>query len=299
MSVRGITTILFLACATSLSAQTPVRTTLDAARAGNWYVRIGTSAADTVFGRITRVHRDSLTLARTQLALDDVASLDRRIRRGSGALPTGLFGAAVLGLLGAGLAGLCESDCEYAWVGPMAGGAAAGMALGSVMGAVVAPGRIEWRRVYPPIDSAHVRENAQVAQQPDDRPYAGGGVTFMFGTGWSIENVRYRLFRLGLQLSGTTNRVRPVETTGEFQLIGADGAAVFYAGGGANVMWERGIYAGPVLGFIFSDGPIPTVSLRAGWRPRSSGLRPEVRADYLINEGGVMLVTLGVGLEVH
>ena len=296
MAVRGIISILFFAWATSLSAQTPVQSTINTARAGNWYVRIGTANADTVSGRITRVRRDSLTLARAQLALRDVVSVDRRIRRGSGALPTGLFGAAVLGLFGAGLAGLCESDCEYAWVGPMAGGAAAGMALGSVMGAVIAPGRIEWRRVYPPTDSAQVKE---VAQQPDTPPYAGGGVTFMAATGWSIENVRFRLFRLGLQLSGTSSAERPVETTGEFQLIGADGAAVFYAGGGANVMWERGIYAGPALGFLFSDGPIPTVSLRAGWRPRSSGLRPELRADYLINEGGAMLVTLGVGLEVH
>ena len=287
--------LVFLSAA-SLSAQSPARPTIDAARAGNWYLRIATSGSDTVQGRIATVRADTVRFARTYVLMSDVASIDRRIRRGGGALPAGLFGAVVFGALGAGLAGLCESDCEYAWVLPTAGGAATGMAMGAVAGALIVPGRPEWRRLYPPYDSLQARA---VAREQEDQPFAGGGVTVNFAVGRSIEEFSYRIFRLGLQLGGTGRAERPVETTGEFQLIGADGAAVFYAGGGANVLVRDGAYVGGAFGFILSDEPMPTLSARAGLRPRRSGLRPEIRGDYLISDAGALLLTVGVGLEMR
>ena len=293
-----IASILVLFCATSLSAQSPAHSTITTARAGNWYVRLGTSSGDSVEGRIALLRGDTVRVARTPVLLSDVATIDRRVRRGGGALPTGLFGAAVFGAIGLGLSGLCEFDCEYAWVLPTAGGAAIGMTMGTVVGAMVAPGRIEWRRVHPTSDTARV---AGTAPAVDEQPYAGGGVTFSAGTGWSLEERTYRILRLGLQLGGTSRAERPVETTGEFQLIAApDGSGVvLFAGGGANLMLPSGAYGGAAVGFVFGGEPMPSVGARAGLRPRRAGLRPELRADYIFGDAQALLMTLSIGLEVH
>jgi hypothetical protein len=280
-----------------LPAQTTVRSTIEHARSGNWYVRVTTPANDTLQGRITGVRSDSVRFGRAAVFLEDVATIDRRIRRGGGALPAGIFGAVAFGAIGFGLSGLCEFDCGNAALIGLAGGAAIGMAVGSVLGAVVAPGKPEWRRVHPPLDSTQVAASTQDAKEKPS--FAGGGVTVNVGTGWVLEDVRYRLFRVGLQLGGTSEAERPVESTGEFALIGVpDGGGVFYVGAGANIMLANGAYVGPAAGFILSDDAMVTLSGRAGIRPRTSGLRPEIRADYVV-EGPSLLVTLSVGLEVH
>jgi hypothetical protein len=282
---------------TALPAQTTVRSTIERARSSNWYLRVTTPANDTLQGRITALRSDSIHFGRSAVLLGDVVTIDRRIRRGGGAVPAGIFGAVAFGAIGLGLSGLCEFDCDNAALIGMAGGAAMGMAAGSVIGALIAPGRPEWRRVHPPFDSTQAVARAQEANK--EASFAGGGVTVSVGTGWVLEDVRYKLFRVGLQLAGTSTAERPVETTGEFALIGVpDGGGVFYAGVGANLMVASGAYVGPAVGFILSDGPMVALSGRAGIRPRTSGLRPEVRADYVV-EGPSLLVTLSLGLEVH
>jgi hypothetical protein len=290
--------ILIIASTTSLSAQSPLRPTVDAARANNWYVRFTTLQGDSAAGRVTAVRNDTVRVGRTSVALGDVAIIDRRIRRGGGALPGALFGAATVGFVGASLSGLCESDCEWAWLIGLGGGAAMGLTVGTAIGALAAPGRIVWQRVHPPEDSTRTPE---VTKRDDANPFVGGGVTFSFGTGWSFEEQDYRILRLGLQLSGTTARKRLVETTGEFALVAAPdgGGAAILTTAGANLMWNNGAYVGPVVGFTFGDGPMPTVGGRVGIRPRGPGLRPEVRADYVFDEGSAFLLTFALGLEVH
>ena len=154
MTAFRIAVILIMTSATQLFAQSPIRTSIDAARKGNWYVRVTTITGDSVEGRVTALRNDTVRLARTRVALGDVELIDRRVRRGGGALPGGLFGAAVVGLLGASLSGMCEADCDWAWLIGAGGGAAMGLAAGTSIGALAAPGRIEWRRVQPPPDSS-------------------------------------------------------------------------------------------------------------------------------------------------
>lgn len=288
--------LLTLMAATTLSAQSPARPAINAARSGNWYLRVITSNGDTVTGRLTALRGDTARTNRAAFAVSDVVSMDRRIRRGGGAVPAGIFGAIVFGTVGVGVAGLCESDCEHAALIAAGGGAAMGLAMGTVVGALVAPGRPEWRRLHPPLDSAQARTRASANI---DNAYAGGGVTLSLGGGWAIDEYASRFFRMAIQLAGTSTAARPVETTGEFQLIGIpDGGAAFMAGAGANVMLKRGSYVGPVVGVWLVDNILLSIGARAGIRPAASGLRPELRADYVV-QPGTLLLSVSIGLELH
>src|SRR5688500_2249807 len=102
-----LSTLLFTSV---LPAQTTVRSTIEHARSGNWSVRVTTPANDTLQGRITAVRSDSLRLGRAAVLLADVATIDRRRRRGSGTLPAGIFGAVACGSICVGLSVLCEFD---------------------------------------------------------------------------------------------------------------------------------------------------------------------------------------------
>ncbi|HET9986128.1 MAG TPA: hypothetical protein VFQ38_21185 [Longimicrobiales bacterium] len=114
----------------------------------NWLLRLSLRDRQ-VAGRIRTVNDSVVFLARGEAALDSVRLIERGRRRGDGGRIGALVGAAAVAWLGIEAAGYCEGSCPHATVRGAVGGAVVGALVGFGLGELVAPGRIEWRRIWP------------------------------------------------------------------------------------------------------------------------------------------------------
>jgi len=136
--------LLLIALAAPVSAQVAGEPgdILDRAARSNWYLRVVTTAGDTVLGRIRYQAGDEYRLGDVRLLASDVMVIDRRMEDVS---RIGLFmagGGALLGLFGAAAAeGLAERDLGWTNTALFVGG---GSLIGFFIGSSLVPGETRW-----------------------------------------------------------------------------------------------------------------------------------------------------------
>jgi hypothetical protein len=170
--LRKVLFCLALGLANGASAQQgdSVRLLFSRAHLGNWYLRVRL-ADSTVLGRVPAVRADEARLGLRTVRFEEVTGIERRLRIGSGAKQAGIATGLLLGGFGAALySGFCEGDCSGSGLLAITGaGFGMGFALGGFVGGVFAPGRLEWRPLYPPsavVAYAASRRDTIVAWSP-------------------------------------------------------------------------------------------------------------------------------------
>ena len=110
----------------------------------NWYLRVITLEADTLQGRV----RYAGDVARFgSIAIISPLSVERRYESGGGMLVGAAVGFLVGGVIGGGMAGNSEGTADV--LPAVFGGGGLGLVIGLFAGNAIAPGRVEWRRVWP------------------------------------------------------------------------------------------------------------------------------------------------------
>jgi hypothetical protein len=125
----------------------PLVPVLEEAQRLNWMVRIEDEAGHRSQGRIVDQGDTLVRIGRSVVDLRGVQQVFHGSREGSGALPGGLVGGAMLGGLAlAGSAG-CVNECSTLAITGFS--TAVGLFLGLIVGDVVNPGHLVWREVWP------------------------------------------------------------------------------------------------------------------------------------------------------
>jgi hypothetical protein len=118
--------------------------------ASNWTVRASRERDSALTGRLRLYADSSVLIGSERVTLADLSALDRQYRVGGASMPGVLAGGIAGGLVFHGLSGICDGgpSCAGKSIATTAGGVLLGAVLGGFIGAVLAPGRIEWERVW-------------------------------------------------------------------------------------------------------------------------------------------------------
>jgi hypothetical protein len=156
-----VTLLLFAACAPARTAPAgpdiapglaALRWTLSEAFDGDWELRITTIAGDQFKGPVSSFYPNGFQLGDARIALDDVASVERRGTRGY-ILDLGIIFGGLAGAVGyivtsgaAGSSGSCSSPCREQRIAIYT---VAGLVTGGIIGAILKPGsdhELLWQR---------------------------------------------------------------------------------------------------------------------------------------------------------
>ena len=276
---------------------------LNIAQHSNWYVRLITPAA-TLEGRGVHVVRDSVLLRESRVAQGDITAIDRRIRRGGGAMTGGIFGALVAATFVHGLyRGLCEGSCNGSDAGALIGGAGMGFAVGAPVGAMVARGKPEWHRQFPMTDVPQQHQSSNV--QDTSTAVATGTFTVTAGGGMLIEAAgegAALVKRISLQLAFPTSKNSTVEAAAEpFIMLFGDSGLLGVTLGPNFTTTGHGYFGFSAGAAAFVDDWLYDVGARVGLRPGNHGvLRPEARADVIWRNGETAVsITASLGLQLR
>jgi hypothetical protein len=262
---------------------TKVRTVVEDAKRGNWFLRVQHDSS-LIEGRVTFLHDDTAaSIGRQRFQFADITRIERRTREGNAAMPAGIGSGLLLGGLGMLFAaGFCEGDCNQSVVLGAAAGFGIGFAVGGLFGAAIHPGTVAWRPLWP--DSLAAQDASARAAAPKLR--SGSLVTAQIGmqvVGEPYSPALPSFFSLHISRDHERFEFTPLG----FTMAAADGEAGFFAfEAGVNRRLFGALYAGGTAGLGADfDRAKPVISIKAGINEKDSPLRLEFRINGVIRDG--------------